>query len=129
MLPLRVSGLPCPLPSLLTVFSGSKDSVVRSIQGLTLTCSTEVTRRQVADAVCLGKKKTHGVWLCTFLCWKGWCNCLSFFQKAGLKISKEIQERNLLFAPVGIMLTRLMTSIGDYYKAFSLNVYFSKPQE
>lgn len=76
-------------------------------------------------------KKTQGVCLSTFLDRqkRGWGNYLHFFQKADFTNSKETQKRHLLFAVVGLMLTGLMTTIADYYEAFSLVGYFSKPQE
>lgn len=115
----RVPCLPCSLPPLSTVFSNSKESASRSIQGLTLTCTSEVTRRQVGDAVCSGKKNQHSGSVYPLFCAsEHGASYLSLFQKADFKNAKETQKRHLLFAVVGLTLTRLMTTITDYYKIF-----------
>lgn len=83
--------LPCPLPSLLTVLSGSKESVSQGTQGLTLTCTSELARRQVADAVYFeGKKYILYVCLCTFFFYAEERNYLHFFQKVDFKSTNEM---------------------------------------
>lgn len=77
----------------------------------------------------LRKKKTNhrGYGYPLFYAGEDRASTFTSFRKL-TKNSKERQKRHLLFA-VGLMLTRLMTTIADYYKAFSLSDYFSKPQE
>lgn len=83
--------LPCPLPSLLTVFSGSKESVSQGTQGLTLTCTSELARRQVADAVYFEGKNIYCMYVyALFFFYAEERNYLHFFQKVDFKSSNEM---------------------------------------
>jgi len=81
----------------LTVLSGSKESVSQGTQGLTLTCTSELARRQVADAVYFEGKNIYCMYVSAlFFSMLKSATIFTSFRKLTLKAEMKCENKSIL---------------------------------